>query len=180
MSGATDQTSDPLSVLIEHNPGCITEQRVDLLDVSSLNLAEYAESAATKLKQDFPSVVFTSGRRSVAQQADAMAGNVVVNRRWIEQTYAVSAERDALQKWVDDHPEATTRVSIAAGLSGIMSGWSDQQKVKLSRHFAGLAFDVKPTDNGSLKDAIKALPNLVKFLDSEGGITIWHAEFKAA
>lgn len=109
-----------------------------------------------------------------------MAGNITVNRQWIVETYAASVERDALQKWVDDNPDKTTKAAIAAGLSGIMSGWTDAQKVKLSRHFAGLAFDVQPTGDEGLKNAIKTLPNLVKFLDNEGGITIWHAEFKGA
>lgn len=109
-----------------------------------------------------------------------MAGNILVNRKWVEQTYAASPERDVLQKWVDDHPEAMTAAAIAAGLVGIMSTWSDAQRVKLSRHFAGLAFDVQPTSSTVLKDAIKALPNLIKFLDNEGGITIWHVEFKSS
>ena len=131
-------------------------------------------------KRDHPTVVFTSGRRTVSQQASAMAGNILVNRKWVEQTYAASPERDVLQKWVDDHPEAMTAAAIAAGLVGIMSTWSDAQRVKLSRHFAGLAFDVQPTSSTVLKDAIKALPNLIKFLDNEGGITIWHVEFKSS
>lgn len=172
------QIDDPVAPLLEHRPRTESDLVPAEVELAGLDLAEHAASAATKLKADHPTVVFTSGRRSVADQADAMAGNVVVNRKWIEQTYAASTERDTLQKWVDDNPSATTRQAIAAGLSGIMSGWTDAQRVKLSRHFAGLAFDVKPGDD-AIKTAIKALPNLVKFLDSEGGITIWHAEFKA-
>ena len=173
-----NQIDDPIARMLEHRPRTTSDLLHTGVDLAGLDLAEYAASAATKLKADHPTVVFTSGRRTVAEQASAMAGNVAANRKWIEQTYAVSAERDALQKWVDDNPAATTKPAIAVGLSGIMSGWTDAQRMKLSRHFAGLAFDVKPGDD-ALKTAIKALPNLVKFLDSEGGITIWHAEFKA-
>lgn len=165
-------TDDPVASSLEHRE---VDGFVEL-DIADLDLAENALSAAQTLKAKHPAVVFTSGRRSVDQQADAMASNIVRNRQWIAQTYAVSTERDTLQKWVDDHPAATTRAAIAAGLSTIMSGWSDAQRVKLSRHFAGLAFDVRPGD-AAIKKSIQDLANLVRFLDSEGGITIWHAEF---
>lgn len=174
-----DREDDPIALVLEHGVGTEDDPARVGVALAALNLAEHAASAATKLKADHPSVVFTSGRRSVADQAGAMAGNVVANRKWIEQTYAASTERDTLQKWVDDNPSATTKSEITAGLSGIMNGWTDAQRVKLSRHFAGLAFDVSPGDE-AIKKSIKALPNIVKFLDSEGGITIWHAEFKAA
>lgn len=150
------------------------------LSIDDLDLQPNAKAAAEELLAAHASVVFTSGRRTVEEQADAMAGNVVVNRNYIEETYAASSERDALQKWVDDHPEATTQADISAGLQGIMNGWSDAQKRKLSLHFSGEAFDVKPVGGSggdAIKKTIKKLPKLRKFLESEGGLTIWHAEF---
>ena len=111
-----------------------------------------------------------------------MAGNVVTNRKWIEQTYKASAERDALQRWVDANPNATTKAAIAQGLSSIMTGWSDDQKSGFSAHFGGRAFDVQPVAGpagDSIKQSIRNLPKLRKFLDQEGGIVIWHAEFDA-
>lgn len=149
--------------------------------IDDLDLQDYVKDAAEQLLAAHPSVVFTSGRRTVKEQADAMAGNVVANRNYIEETYAASSERDALQKWVGDHPEATTKAAISAGLEGIMNGWSDAQKRKLSLHFSGEAFDVEPvsgSDGDAIKTTIKSLPKLRKFLESEGGLTIWHAEFK--
>ncbi|MHB9478248.1 hypothetical protein [Mesorhizobium sp. W016] len=147
--------------------------------IGDLDLVDYARDAAQTLLDAYPSVVFTSGRRDSQAQADAMAPNIVANRKWIEQTYAASAERTALQGWVDAHPEAVTASAISAGLYGIMSGWSDSQKASLSRHFSGQAFDVQPVANGDdIKTAIKALPRLRKFLESEGGLTIWHADFE--
>lgn len=149
--------------------------------IDDLDLQDYVKTAAEQLLAAHPSVVFTSGRRTVKEQADAMAGNVVMNRKYIEQTYAASPERDALQKWVDDHPAATTKTAISAGLEGIMNGWNDTQKRKLSLHFSGEAFDVKPVSGSggdAIKTTIKNLPKLKRFLESEGGLTIWHAEFK--
>jgi len=110
-----------------------------------------------------------------------MAGNVVQKRNWIADTYVASTERDDLQAWVDANPIATTKEAIANGLAGIMSNWTDDQKGRLSRHFSGQAFDVQPVAGSTgedIKAAIKSLPNLRKFLDNEGGLVIWHADFQ--
>ena len=151
------------------------------LSVDDLNLSEYAASGATTLKNAYPQICFTSGRRNVQQQADAMASNIVKNCQWINQTYKQSDERDSLQKWVDDNPDATTADQISAGLQSIMQNWTDEQKGRLSKHFAGLAFDVQPlSDNADeVKNFIKTLPHCMQFLDSEGGLVIWHAAFDA-
>ncbi len=147
--------------------------------IEALDLAEPAKAGAAELKTKHPTIKFTSGRRSVHDQARAMASNVVQNRTWIEETYAAPAERAELQKWVDDHPEATTQDQIAVGLESVMSGWSDEQKGRLSKHFSGEAFDVQPVaqDADSIKSDIKALPGLTKFLEQEGGLVRWHAQF---
>ena len=149
--------------------------------IPELDLVDYAQSAAERLLAAIPSVVFTSGRRDSNQQADAMAGNVVSQPRWIEETYSQSQERDTLQGWVDSHPAATTKAEIAGGLVEIMSNWTDDQKKLLSRHFSGQAFDVQPVAGAlgeAIKKAIQNLPNLRRFLDAEGGLTIWHADFE--
>src|SRR5262249_15243477 len=99
-----------------------------------------------------------------------------------ERTYRASPQRNALQKWVDDHPQATTKAAIAAGLKSVMDGWTDAQKRGFSRHMVGLAFDVRPVSQGAarIKSFIRALPHLHKFLDREGGLIIWHADFNMA
>ncbi len=153
------------------------------LSIPDLDLVDYAEAAAKKLRSAFPTVVFTSGRRNTQQQADAMSGNIVQNRKWIEQTYLPSPERDELQNWVDSNPNAKTRQSISNGLVSVMHAWSDDKKKNLSRHFSGQAFDVQPvagTAGEAIKIGIKGLPNLRKFLDTEGGLVIWHADFEKA
>lgn len=151
------------------------------LSIDDLDLAEYAKSGAVSLQTKYPDTVFTSGRRTIQQQADAMAHNVASNRQWIKQTYKASPQRDALQKWVDDNPDATDESDISAGLKSVMDGWTDDQKGNFSRHIVGLAFDVQPVDENAdeIKDYIRKLPHLHKFLDKEGGLTIWHADFDA-
>jgi hypothetical protein len=152
--------------------------------IDALNLADVAKNAASSLKTTYPAVVFSSGRRTVAHQAAAMAGNIVKsqNRKWIQATYVQSAVRDACQKWVDDHPTATSSDDLTSGLTTVLGTFSADQLGQLSKHLAGLAFDVQPVDaaNGgdTLKAAIQALPALDKFIENEGGLTVWHAQFK--
>ena len=149
------------------------------LRIEDLGLLDYVAEAAQMLLNAHPNVQFTSGRRTVKGQADAMAANSVHRRKWIAQTYVPTAERDALQRWIDNNPQAVNQAAISAGLESIMNGWTDEQKMLISRHFSGQAFDVQPVANGeAIKATIRSLPNLRKFLESEGGLLRWHADFE--
>lgn len=151
------------------------------MQISELDLAEPALTAAILLRKKHPQVIFTSGRRGVVDQARAMASNVVKERRWIEQTYRDTPERKELQSWVDTHPMADTRDELQAGFMAVMRGWSEEQKGRLSKHFNGQAFDVQPLAPGpqatAIKATIRSLPGLTKFLEKEGGLIRWHAQF---
>jgi hypothetical protein len=147
--------------------------------IEALNLSDTARKAAYALKKKHPSVSFTSGRRDKAAQASAMASNVVLNRKWITQTYVSSPARDACQKWVDDHKDKKTKDEITAGLKEVLDGLTDAQLAHLSKHLSGDAFDVQPVekDADEIKKTIRALPGLSKFLEQEGGLVRWHAQF---
>lgn len=148
--------------------------------IDALNLAPRAHAAALLLLAAHPEVVFTSGRRDLAGQASAMASNVIRNPHWIFQTYKPTAERNALQAWVDAHFEAATQAGIAAGLLSVMSAWTDGQLARVSKHLSGLAFDVQPVVGAAgeaIKATIRSLPGLVEFLEVEGGLIRWHAQF---
>lgn len=148
-------------------------------EIEALDLAATARTAAYELKKAHPSVKFTSGRRSKADQARAMAGNVVQNRKWIEQTYANSTLRKSCQEWVDKNPEKKTQADIAAGLLTVLDAATDEELGKFSKHLSGMAFDVQPvdTDADKIKKTIRGLSGLDKFLDTEGGLVRWHAQF---
>jgi hypothetical protein len=148
-------------------------------EIEALNLSAVAKKAAYELKKKFPSVHFTSGRRDKQEQAHAMATNVVLNRQWIKETYVASAARDACQKWVDENKDKKTVSEIAAGLKKVLDGLSDAQLAHLSKHLSGDAFDVQPVpkDAEAIKKAIRGLPGLDKFLEKEGGLVRWHAQF---
>ena len=152
------------------------------MGIEELDLVGAAKAGAQALKKKFPNIEFTSGRRNAADQARAMASNIVHVRNWIAKTYAATPESKALQAWVNAHPQADTKEAIAAGLAACMKGWSDEQKSRLSKHFSGHAFDIQPLPKGQVADqikaAVRALPGLVKFLETEGGLVRWHAQFK--
>ena len=147
------------------------------MTIEEMDLEPTAKNAATILQSKYPTIEFTSGRRTVIQQAHAMAGNVVVNRKWIGQTYLAGAK---LQQWVDKHPEAKTVDQITAGLVQVMNAMPEEELVKISRHLTGRAFDVRPVtaNAATIKADILKLPGLHKFLDKEGGLVRWHAQFQ--
>ncbi len=147
------------------------------MTIEELQLEAVARKAATILHNKYPQLQFTSGRRSIFQQAHAMARNVVLNRKWIGQTYLAGAK---LQRWVDTHPGAKTVDAITAGLEQTLKTKPEAEFLKISRHLTGKAFDVKPvTANAKkIKADILQLPGLHKFLDKEGGLVRWHAQFQ--
>lgn len=151
-------------------------------DLLKLGLSAVALRAARELRRAHPRVSFTSGRRTKERQARAMASNVIKNRQWIEQTYKDSRLRRLCQQWVDSHPQARTIEQIQAGLIEVFDSVSEAELGQFSKHLSGDAFDVQPvTENAeAIKQTIRALPGLVLFLDHEGGLERWHAEFGRA
>lgn len=148
-------------------------------EIESLGLGEIARKAAYDLKKAHPSVKFTSGRRTKDQQAEAMASNVISNRKWIEQTYSSSAVRTKCQEWIDKNPDQKTQAEIKKGLVSVFNTFTDTELGKFSKHLSGDAFDVQPVSKNAevIKKTIRGLPGLTKFLDTEGGLVRWHAQF---
>jgi len=146
------------------------------MTIDEMNLAPTAKAAAKLLLGKHPNIEFTSGRRDVRQQAHAMAGNVTHDRKWIGNTYIKGQK---LQAWVDAHPEAVTVDQITAGLTQVMNAMPEDERTKISRHLTGRAFDVRPLklNAKAIKADIRALPGLNKFLEQEGGLVRWHAQF---
>jgi GH24 family phage-related lysozyme (muramidase) len=147
--------------------------------IEVLQLAPVARTAAYALKAQYPHVAFTSGRRSRAEQASAMATNIMRKRDYVKNTYASNDVSDACQRWVDEHPGALDKETIEAGLMSVFEEFSDTELGALSRHLSGRAFDVRPVADSAaeMKKAIRELPGLKKFLEQEAGLEIWHAQF---
>jgi hypothetical protein len=142
--------------------------------IDKLNLEPAVAQKALQLKHEAPGVVFTSGRRSVTDQARAMAQNVAKRRDFIQKTYVPSPGIHQLQQWVNSHPEATTVSEIAAGLEHVMNGLPQEQLLHISKHLTGHAFDVKP--HSCTVSQIEAL-HPAKFLQHEAGLERWHVQF---
>ena len=131
------------------------------------------------LKARFPSTVFTSGRRSVAAQAQSMASDVVRDRRFIIETYKPSVICTACQQWVDAHPEAVTQAALGTGILGVFQAAAEADVMTFSKHLTGDAFDVLPVDANAdqIIAFIQQLPLLEKFLPREAQLIRWHAQF---
>ena len=147
--------------------------------IENLDLATKAKAAAYALKAKHPTITFTSGRRSKNDQARAMASNVVLNRNWIKETYSNYTARRKCQEWLDNNPTVTTKPAIQTGLKTVLDSLTNAQIGALSKHLSGEAFDVQPvTENAAaIKADIRALIGIKKFLEREGGLTRWHAQF---
>ena len=149
--------------------------------IEKLSLGPVARAAAYELKQKHPQVIFTSGRRGKADQARAMSQNVVLQRDWIRMTYAVNKVSTACQAWVEAHPEAASASSIEAGLMSVFNSMNDTELGQFSLHMSGNAFDLQPMepDTAGIKATIPTLAGYRKFLEKEGNLVRWHAEFNA-
>jgi len=178
-TSALAPSSGPLGVAAASSPSENAVAAATDPEIEALDLALTAKIAAYALKKAHPDVEFTSGRRNKRDQARAMSENVVLNRKWIEQTYAKTTARDNCQKWVDDHPDKQTQEEIEAGLASVIEALPDAELAKLSKHLSGEAFDVQPVtvDAEKIKATIRSLPGQNVFLDMEGGLIRWHAQF---
>ena len=151
-------------------------------EIEGLNLNPLAKQAASILAARFPSTRFTSGRRTLDEQAAAMAQNISADRNYVKQTYKESDIAKACQGWVDKHPNVVTVPEITQGLLEELGKFSPDQTSKLSRHLSGDAFDVQPVLVGAeaIVAFIRSLPNLELFLTKEGKLDRWHAQFRAS
>jgi hypothetical protein len=149
--------------------------------IERLQLVGAAKKGAAQLKKEFPSIVFLSGKRSVSEQAHAMADNIVSSgrRNYIRTVYKASSARTKLQNWVDQHPQATTVAAIASGLERTLEAMEPGEQHLISKHLTGEAFDVQPPSHDAerIKAAMNALPGRSFFTTSEGGLTRWHVQF---
>ena len=61
----------------------------------------------------------------------------------------------------------------------MLNAATDSQLAMLSKHLSGDAFDVQPvdTDAAAIKKTIRGLKGLDRFMEKEGGLIRWHAQF---
>ena len=149
-------------------------------DLDALNLSPAARKAAEFLKSRHPSVQITSGRRTREDQARILARNVQAQRDYLATAYKDCSVKRACQDWVEAHPDAITESDLASGLLGVLEGFDTFALAKLSKHFTGDAFDVKPPalNPEDVKAEMQKLPGLERFMERrDGSLVRWHAQF---
>lgn len=145
-----------------------------------LGLRGDALAVALAVKARWPFVVFTSGHRSLEEQANAMAGNVLRSRGWIHVTYLPSKVRDACHEWVLKARHVRTRADLAFGLLMILRQHTPEEVSRLTLHVTGDAFDIDPNAPADCVEFLRAEARRLdgKFLEREGGIKILHWQAK--
>ena len=133
----------------------------------------------------FPRAVLTSGRRTVEDQAHADAINIVNanDRHWMTRVYKASPALAAVQAALNELTWPTPILRVELAILGALSGLQPSVLRGLSWHLAGDAFDVQPTDDETMSDALAALVTMRiaaggagRFLSREGGLIRWHVQ----
>ena len=150
-----------------------------------LNLTGSALYAATKIKERFPNVVFTSGTRTLDSQARAVAQNIyrLQDSGWVSATYRDSAfirklNQEIINNWASIKGNESIILQTVKRVFD-----NDNAGAKLmSKHLIGYAFDLRVNcvNYDELNSFVKTLPGFNQFLTREGGLAVWHIEFNEA
>lgn len=156
------------------------------IPIDDLGLDPDTRMVADALLKECPYTEFTSGARSIEDQARAMAQNTVNNRNWILETYMVSPCSAALVHWLLTNPQKTSLADIESGFLLVLGAYSSRELQRLSKHIVpngtidqARAFDVLPV-KGTHGERIcsnlrkQALAKGGKFLEKEGSLVRWH------
>jgi hypothetical protein len=156
-----------------------TREQIDLL-----RLAPRAKAGARLLNERCPYVEFTSGSRSVAEQARVMAVNEWRAPGWIGATYRRGADlADSIRV---NRAQLRAEADLRHWIERYLSVQSEEWLSGLSRHLTGYAFDVRPVidDNGhptakgwAIIDCARRDIGAENVLLREGGLVIWHVQF---
>jgi len=150
-----------------------------------LNLTGSALYAATKLKENFPSVIFTGGTRTLDSQARAIAQNIYrsQNSNWVGATYRDSIFiRKLNQEIMNNWNSIKGNESLILQTVNKIFANDNAGARSMSKHLSGYAFDIRvnSVNYNDLNSFVRTLPGFNQFLTQEGGLTVWHIEFNEA
>ena len=161
------------------------------LTLDEMRLSPNARYAAQLVLARHPSVVFTSGRRDVREQAKAMAANTLrYGVAWLGQTYKNRQMVEELESWMEQNLEKTASLSMLA--EGFYLTLQSTQAGQLSQfpHCRGDAFDIQcpryadgrinEGETSAIRTVIETLPQecgLQLILTREGQHRVIHAQF---
>lgn len=170
-----------------------------MLTIEHMGLGPMAKRAALELLDEFgPEVIqFTRGYSDLRGQARAMAGNVYRNKEWIKQTYTRKdrpsyAVACRLQEAVYLNADVNDRDGIEHYLYKALLAIENGHEISFHTITndgapAAEAFDMVPLElpDGTVtaigfkvKERIWRLSDLDAFLTREGGLRIWHVQFR--
>lgn len=148
-----------------------------------MQLSPNARKGAEWALARHPSLVFTSGRRDVRDQARVMAKNVATyGRGWLFATYKPTPILDTLNGWLERNQAVTEPKLIADGFYDCLLACHSGQLTTLSRHLTGDAWDAAWSDQGEAiaKDLSLHMPEeyqMTKILTREGALRVLHVQF---
>lgn len=161
------------------------------LTIEQMRLAPNAAFAAQIVKERHPTVIFTSGRRDVREQASAMAANTIrYGVGWLGETYKNREMVDQLERWMEQNLEKTASLALMA--DGFYETIMATQAGQLTQfpHCRGDAWDIQcprfadgRIDEGEVSQVrrtIETLPvslGLQLILTREGQHRVIHAQF---
>ena len=149
------------------------------LRIDELRLAPIMKQRATELADAFPDLIrWTSGRRTIHEQAHAMAVNHTLDPKgYMMRSYVHAGD---FLGALSARPWATSIDEITEVFYDVMT---EHPGMLLSPHLDGNAVDLQPmeyadgmptTDGQRVIDWIKACPDTVNFRTREGHLKRWH------
>jgi hypothetical protein len=164
------------------------------LTIDEMQLSQNAKRAAQLMLSHHPTIVFTSGRRDVRDQARAMAQNTIrYGADWLGQTYKNQEMVRSLEDWIAQHMEQTASEKLMT--EGFYTTLVVTQAGQFAQfpHCRGDAFDIQCPrwESGQIDEqavlrithTLETLPNelgLQLVLTREGAHRIIHAQFAHA
>lgn len=136
---------------------------------------------AGALQALYPSVVYISGRRNAAAQANAMAGNHLQDPHALAATYKNGAVFLAAIERLPKSAQGK-RTHIAQAIEGLLIS---QPHLLEWKHKDGNAVDLQPMEDAMAQPTalgrlvltwIRECPETVYFTTREGGLVRWHWE----
>lgn len=166
------------------------------LTIEQMNLAPNTRRAAEIVQAEYPNVWFTSGRRTMRDQARAMAQNaVLIGPGWLMDTYGAKRPRMAktLMTHLTENPQYANNVgALTDEFYAILKDFFAAEFMSFP-HFQGRAFDcrwprlkngdINFDEGAKLCYIIRQLPKihgvpLQLLLEKEGSLYVIHSQYE--
>jgi hypothetical protein len=161
------------------------------MTIDQLRLSPNARRAAEIVQARHPTVIFTSGRRDVRDQARVMAENTIrYGVGWLGETYKNRQMVESLEQWMEQNLDKTASIPLMTeGFYVTLTSTMPGQLTQFP-HCRGDAFDIQcprfadgrvdEQATSAIRHTIETLPiglGLQLILTKEGQHRVIHAQF---